>query len=128
MAFDKVDIQYARLVFAKRTIVGLDNSLHYAFQRGRIAANFQLIVVRGDRRRGHGRHFDRTLGRLKALQRPLPQWVEDNNASASARRIMQLGHHPRTVSAGILPNHKNQIGVIEIFKETGSFADADRRG
>src|SRR5580704_14422354 len=59
MTFDEVDIQYARLILAKRTIVGFDGGLHHSLEGSNITSNLQLVIVRSDRRRSHGRHLER---------------------------------------------------------------------
>jgi len=75
MTFDKRDIQHARLVIVQRSIIGLDSRLHDSLERSSIAADLDLVVVRGDRRLSHRRHLKHSLRLLKTLERPLPQWI-----------------------------------------------------
>src|SRR6266404_964004 len=88
VSFNEVDIQHARLILAKRMIVGFDGGLHHSLEGGYIATNPQLVIVRGDRRRSHGRHLERSLRALKAFERPLAQWIKDNDSSATARCVV----------------------------------------
>src|ERR1700686_2855025 len=103
VTFDEIDIQYARLIIAKRTILGLDRGFHHALERGDIAANFHLVVMRGNRRGSHGRHLDQVLRGLKAFKCSLMQWIEDDDARTAPRGIAEFRHHPRAIGAGILP-------------------------
>src|ERR1700730_7415373 len=67
VTFDEIDIQHARLIIAKRTILGLDRGFHHALERGDIAANFDLVVMRVNRGGSHGRHLDQILRGLEAF-------------------------------------------------------------
>src|SRR5258708_12457548 len=49
--FYEVDIEHARLILAKRMIVGFNGGLHPSLEGGNTAPNFQLQIVRRNRPR-----------------------------------------------------------------------------
>jgi len=63
---------------------------------------------------------------LKTLQSPLSQRIQYDDLRATTRRTVQLGHHARAVGSRVLPDNKNQIGVIEIFKGAGALSNSYR--
>jgi hypothetical protein len=114
------------LILPNCAIIGLDRGLHDTLERGRITADLDLVVVRGDWSRSHRRHLEHALRLLKTLQSPLSQRIQYDDLRATTRRTVQLGHHARAVGSRVLPDNKNQIGVIEIFKGAGALSNSYR--
>ena len=96
------------------------------FQRRRVAAGPYLVVGRRDRRRAICRHLHHVLRVGKTLQRPLTQWVKNDNRHTPAGKLMQSAHHPRMVGARIMADGDHQLGLVKIVEGDGAFANADR--
>ena len=97
----------------------LQHQLHDALERRDIAADADLAILAGDPRLAEGRHLDRILRCGKALERALAQRVEHDDRHAAARRVVQLGQHPRAVGARVLADDEDRLGMREIVEQHG---------
>ena len=123
---DERVVEHRRAVFGACGRVERDHRLRDALQRRRVAADLDLQVGRGDRRRAAGRHLDRRLRRFEPFERALAQRIEDHARHTALRRVAQRGHHPRVVGAGVVAHRQDQRGGIEILERHRRLADADR--
>ena len=66
------------------------------------------------------------LQRVVVLQAALADRIEDDDARAAKRCPAQVAEHSRMVRAGVLSDHENRVGLLEILQPNGALADADR--
>ena len=116
---DESEIEYRVRAAAKRLVMRLEHQLHDALERRDIAANADLAILAGDPRLAERRHLDGVLWRRKPLERALAQRVDHHDRHAAARRLVQLGHHPRAVGAGVLADDEDRLGMREILEQHG---------
>ena len=110
---------------AAALLIQLQQRLHDALERRRVAARLDLEIGRGDRRGAERRHFQDVLRIGEAFQRALAQRIEDDDRHASARRLVQGAHHARMVGAGVVTHRDDELGPLEIVQRHGALADAD---
>ena len=111
-----------------RRVVRFENELHHALQRRDVAADTDLAIFAGDPGRAEGRHLDRILRRC-----------ERSSARSRSGFITTIGT-PRLDASrsgviirgllvpGILPDHEDRVGLVEILEHHGALADADALG
>ena len=128
MLLDEGEIQHRLSPRANGRFVRFENKLHHALQRRDVAADADLAIFAGDPGRAESRHLDRVLRRGEPLERAFTQRVHGHDRNAAPRRLAQRGHHPRAVGAGILPNHEDRVGLLEILQHDRALADANAFG
>src|SRR5690606_26369543 len=84
---DEVAVEQRGLAARQRLRVALEYVLDDALDRGQVAADLQLEVVRGDLRRAAAHHLQLVLRVGEALQPALAQRVEGSDAAAAFRRV-----------------------------------------
>ena len=61
----------------------------------------------------------------EALQPALAQRVEGDDAAAALGRRAQLAEHARVVGAGVLAEHEDRVGLLEVLERDRALAAAD---
>src|SRR5947209_1617229 len=108
--------------------MSLEYELHDALERRDVAADTDLTIFMGNAGRAQRHHLDRTLRRRETLQRALAKRIQRHDGRATSRGVVQLGHHPWAVRAGILSDHKNCVDMGEVVQDDGAFTDTDAFG
>ena len=65
---------------------------------------------------------------LEAFQAALFQGVDTHHLGAAFYRFAQRFQHARVVGAGVLAPDENRVGMLEVVKGHGAFADTDALG
>src|SRR3954466_12583509 len=107
------DVEHRSLAVAPRLDVCIQHQLHDTLECSHVAANTNLAVLACDPCLAKGYHLDGVLRCLKSLKGTLAQWVDHHDRHPSARRLVQFGHHPRAVGAGVLADHEDSLCMIE---------------
>ena len=63
-----------------------------------------------------------------SAQPGLGQRVDGDDAGAARLGLLQRGQHARVVGAGVLADHEDQVGGVEVLEQHRALADADRLG
>ena len=62
---------------------------------------------------------------LETLQATLLERVEADHLGATLDRLAQRFEHARVVGAGVLAEHEDGVGVLEVVEGDAALADAD---
>ena len=68
----------------------------------------------------------RRLRVLEADEARLGQRVDGDDLRAAALRQLQRGEHARVVGAGVLADHEDEVGLLDVVEGDRALADADR--
>ena len=106
-------------------VLQLNKMLHHAFDKGEIATNTKLKIMRADRGAAQRCHLQHVLRISKALQPTFAQRVDADDARAPTSCLTQFTQHARMVGTRVLPEDKNRIGFLKIIQGDRAFAAAD---
>jgi hypothetical protein len=114
-----------RGAFRLRAVVGLDQRLADAGQRGDVAAVLHLVVLRRDRVSRGVSSSNGILRVHEAFQAALAQRVERDHRHAALHRFLQRMQHPRRRGRDVLADVEDAVGVLEVLELDGADAGAD---
>ncbi|MNK43231.1 hypothetical protein D3C87_619310 [compost metagenome] len=123
---DEVVIDDGRLAHRPCGLVGGKDRLAHAAHRRHVAALARLVIIGGNASAAAGNHLDLVLWVGETLQTLFPDGIEDGDPGAAKGGAAQVAQHAGMVGAGILPDDENGVGLLEILKQHGALADADR--
>jgi hypothetical protein len=98
--------------------------LHHALQQGDVTADAHLNEALGELRAA-AEDPARLLGMLEAHEPALAQRIDADDAAAAPRSGGERGEHARVIAAGVLADHEDQVGLLEVGEAHRALADAD---
>ena len=122
---DEVVVEDALGALGRGFALPLQEVLGDAAQRRHVTAQGRAEVGGVGRPRVVGKHLQRTLRMLEALQAPLLERVEADHLGAALHRVAQGLDHARVVGAGVLADHEDGIRLVQVVIGHGALADAD---
>ena len=121
-------IQHCGLAGGLCSLLGGENDFGHAAKHCHVAAKARAVIVGRGCFGAAADHFQLVLRVGKTVQALFLKGVEHHHPCAALGGGAQIGKHARVVGAGVLTNHKDRIGLLEILQKHGAFADADGLG
>ncbi len=124
---DEFQIQQARRAIALGLRIALQHMLDDALDRGQIAADLELEIIRGDAGGAVVQHLQLVLRVGELLQPAFAQRIECRDRRAALGGLAQLAEHARMIGARVLAEDEDCIGQFEVVQRHRALAHADLR-